>query len=400
MSDLDKLLARFETGVLLRPRPDVPNLVDLSRALAHLAGAPGIELTASARKLVELIGACDHLVFILADGLGMNLIEALPSTSFLATHLVAELRTVFPSTTAVALTTLATGAWPSQHGITGQWTHLPEIRNAGAVLPFTTRAGGHSLTTLGVTVEQAFPLASTMCAMRRDTLAVLPENVADSIFSAYFCGQRARCGYGTLAEAMRIVLARVRAAESPTYTYLYTPRIDLEVHRYGVDGPGAQAALQALDHALEHLATELGGRARIVLTADHGLLDTPVGARHLIRPTADLFDVLLFPPSGDARVMYLHLRDGAGDRLRRSFKERYGERFLLISIDEAEQLELFGPGPLSPQTRSRVGDLIAIASGADVIEYAPSWGTARLLSIASHHSGLTPTEMRIPLVLA
>lgn len=400
MSDIEQLVARFEAGDLLRPSCAVPNLVDLARALAWLAGAQHVELTEGAARLAELIGPCAHLVFILADGLGMNLVEALPSSAFLPRHLVAELRTVFPSSTAVALTTLATGAWPNRHGVTGQWTHLPEIRNAGALLPFTTRVGGQSLTELGITVEQAFPLPSLMCSARRDTLAVLPAPIADSLSSAYFSGRKARRGYGTLAEAMDIIIARVQEAEAPTYTYLYTPRVDLEAHRFGVKGPGVQAALLELERELERLAEGLRGRARIVLIADHGLLDTPVAQRHLMRPTADLFDVLQFPPSGDARVMYLHVRDGARERIRRSFKERYGDRFLVISVDEAETHELFGPGPIASRTRNRLGDLIVIASGAEVIEYAPTWGTARFLSIASHHSGLTPAEMRIPLVLA
>ena len=77
----------------------------------------------------------------------------------------------------------------------------------------------------------------------------------------------------------------------------------------------------------------------------------------------------------------------------------YGERFFIISIEEAECLELFGPGPLSARARERLGDLIVISSGADVIEYVPSGSIDRLLSITAHHSGLTPAEMRVPLVV-
>jgi hypothetical protein len=39
------------------------------------------------------------------------------------------------------------------------------------------------------------------------------------------------------------------------------------------------------------------------------------------------------------------------------------------------------------------------ASGADVIEYVPAGSIDRVLSIASHHSGMTPAEMRVPLIL-
>ena len=56
MSDVESLLAAFDTGSLLRPSPEIPNLVDLSRALASLAGAEGIESTLGSAGLAKLIG--------------------------------------------------------------------------------------------------------------------------------------------------------------------------------------------------------------------------------------------------------------------------------------------------------------------------------------------------------
>ena len=105
-------------------------------------------------------------------------------------------------------------------------------------------------------------------------------------------------------------------------------------------------------------------------------------------------------PSGDARVLYFHLRDGGEARVREYFRRRYGARFLLITTDEAERKGLFGPGALSPRARSRLGDLMAISYGAHMIEYRMAWGIGRIMAQASHHSGLTPSEMRVPLILA
>ncbi len=110
--------------------------------------------------------------------------------------------------------------------------------------------------------------------------------------------------------------------------------------------------------------------------------------------------MLRFNPSGDARVLYLHVCDGAHERVRARFRERFGDRFLLITLDEAEALHLFGPGPILPHTRRRMGDLIAISAGSDVIEYRPGSRPAQITGDVSHHSGLTPAEMRVPLVIA
>ncbi|MDO8673947.1 MAG: alkaline phosphatase family protein [Dehalococcoidia bacterium] len=398
MSDVEELLACFEDGTLLRPTAKSPNIVDLARAMGSLLGARDDSPTAGSVELVGLIGSADHFIFILADGLGLDLVEGLPYGAFLQKRLKAALQTVFPSSTSVVLTTMATGEWPNRHAVTGQWTHLPEIRAAAALLPFTVRSGGRSLAKMGYTVEQAFPLPSNLSNLSRDVLAVLPSQMVKSVSSAYFAGYKARIGYRTLAEAVDIISARVKSAQAPTYTYLYTPLVDLEAHWHGVAHPAVRGVILYLNRQIERLAASVSDRARIVLTADHGLLDAPIEAKRWIKPSAELFESLLFPPSGDSRVMFLHQREGAGEQLCQRFRKRFGDTFFLISTDEAEQVELLGPGSISPETRSRVGDFMLISRGEGVIKYV-SHGVGREPSVVSYHSGLTPEEMRIPLVI-
>lgn len=400
MSDLDMLLAAFDSGELLRPSSRVPNIVDLSRALASLAGAEGVQPSLNSAEISGLIGPSDHIIFVLADGLGMNLIKGLSTDTFLMSHLKTELQTVFPSATAAVVTSIATGEWPNKHGITGWWTHLPQIESAAAILPFVTRADGRPLADLGVTTEETFPLPSLMKTMRRDTIALFPEQISESTYSVYFSGGRPRYGYRTLQEAIDVIVARVASADDPTYTYLYTPLVDNSGHRYGVGRPQVSTAMLELDREMERLASGLKGKGRLVLSADHGLLDAPASTRHRLIPSYDLMTALRFPPSGDARVLYFHLRNGADSETRQVIKQHLGQRFLLISVDEAEDLELFGPDSISSVTKSRLGDMIAISKGHDVIEYEPAGIIGRVMLETSHHSGLTPSEMLVPLVLA
>ena len=399
MSDLERLLEKFERGVLLRPDPELPNIVDLARALGWLAGAACVEPTPGMVKLASLVGPNDHLIFVLADGLGLNLLDASPEPTFLSTHVVLELRSIFPSTTAAALTTFATGAWPNQHGVTGQWTHLSEIGGAAALLPFAARSGGRSLGQLGVTVDQAFPLTPLLSKMSRDVLALFPARLVNSVTSIYFSGSQPRVGYETLAQAADVILARLASAQAPTYTYLYTPWIDSETHFLGTRHAGVRAVLNELNRIVERLAAAIGSNTRIVLSADHGLLDASVTARQWIRPSDDVFGTLRYPPSGDDRVLYFHLRDGVEDRLRQKLKAQYGDRFFLLSVAEAEAQQLFGPGPISSRVRDRFGDFVLISSGVDVIEYVPGSRIGRRVDLNAYHSGLSPSEMRVPLVI-
>ncbi len=399
MTDLDLLLGKFDRGELLRPDHAVPNVVDLARALARQTGVEGVATTPGVAAIASRIGPTDHLIFVLADGFGLNLFNNLPSTSFLAQQSVNELRSIFPSTTATVLTSLATGEWPSQHGVTGQWTHLSEINGTAALLPFASRSGGRLLTHLGVTAEQVFPLRPLLSKMTRDVLALFPTTLVHSVSSIYFSGSQPMFGYETLVEAVDRAIAHIDAADRPTYTYIYYPRIDSEAHWLGVGHRDVGAVVNELDRCIERLSDGVRDRGKIVVGADHGLADSAVSARHGFKPSADLFESLRYGPSGDDRVLYFHVREGGADRFRRGIKQRFGDRFLLISIEEAEALHLFGPELISPARRDRFGDILMISSGSDMIEYAPTGRVGRRTDLNAFHSGLSPDEMRVPLIV-
>ncbi len=393
-SDLAELRQAFDSGRLVRPGEGSASLVDVARAVGHLNGAE-VRPSAHSPSLVDLIGEPDHLIFVLADGLGLSTLEQLPADSFLRSHLATEITTVFPSTTASALTTLATGEWPERHAVTGWWTHLPEIDGPATVLQFTRRSDGAPLERLGVLPERVFLAPAMAAGQGRDALALVPEQIAGSVYSTYMFGRDGARGYGHPEEVVETVVSRVRRSEGRTSTYLYFPHVDSAAHQYGASHDAVRQALRLLDGVLGSLSGELHGSARIVVTADHGLLDTRPDAVHPIADADPLVQALRTSPSGDSRVLYMHPRDGMEERVRDIFRERFGDRFFLIDTDEAAELELLGPGPMSTETRRRIGSLIAVSRGVDVIQYQPYADP-----MVGHHSGLTPDEMMIPLIVA
>jgi hypothetical protein len=395
---LERLLASFASGTLVRPAHTQPNLVDLARAVVHLGTGPASQAPyPGASRILKTVQPNGHLVLVLADGLGLNALERLPASSFLRQHLAMELLTVYPSTTAVALTSLATAAWAGIHGITGWWTHMPEAGGAVAPLPYIDRARGK---TALVNPQAAFPAPSRWTGFSVDTVSVLPKGLVGTVFSHYFSGNGRAVSYRTLPEAMALAAEHVLSAAGPTFTYLYWPEIDERAHRHGASWEELGGPVRELDQACEELAARLAGRARIVLTSDHGFVDTPRDQRHLIGAADPLMKLLASPPSGDARVLYLHARAGADQQIGEYFRSRFGDLFYVLSRDAAADLGLFGPDGLSRTAAARFGTHLAIARPPAVIEYRPAGEPLRILSQAAHHSGLSPEEMRIPLVVA
>lgn len=395
MSRLEEI---FSEGLIVRPSDDRANLVHLMRAIGTLCEVPGLAEGEPTRELAELIGPAKHLVFILLDGLGMNIIERLPASSLLASSLKREIVATSPSTTACALTTVATAEYPNRHGVTGWFTHLPEHDVTAMTLPFAERFTGKPLSDRGILPEHVFPLPAIGPRMTRSVLTLSPSYIANTTYNLYARGGTPGRGYESNTDAIDQLIARLSDALEPTYTHVYFHDIDTLCHHVGVNHDSVVPLVLGIDSELRRLADAVQGKARIVVSADHGLLDVPRTEQSLLQVGDPLLELLKVPPSGDARMPIFHVRDGADDTFREAFEERFADHFVLIDVDEAERLALFGPGKISPGIRSRFGQYIGVAHRPATIAYHPPHKPVGDLYLAVH-AGLSFEEMRVPLCI-
>jgi hypothetical protein len=394
-SGVERLRLLFGSGALLRPDAGVWNSVDLARALAVVAGARAFADETAVNALVALVGECDHVVFVLADGLGLDLVELLPAGAFLQRHLAAELRAVFPSSTAPALTSLATGVWPAAHAVPAWFTYLPRYGVTATILPYVDRSGGRPLPR-DIDPRVVFPSRAQPPSYRRDFVALQPAKIAGSAYSAYSSAGASR-GYEDETAALQTVLKRVEKAERPTFTYVYWPDVDAAEHDHGPGADEVWAQVLRLDGWLSELEDRLSGRARVVVSADHGLITVPEAERSVLDDGDALRSMLrVWPPAGEPRAPFFHVGPGQRLAFEQAFRERFSDVFVLLSTDEAEELRLFGPSILSPEARARIGDYVGVPVGAGALGYA---GEPGILRMKGFHGGLSPQEMRIPLVV-
>ncbi|MDK1032436.1 MAG: alkaline phosphatase family protein [Planctomycetia bacterium] len=398
MNSEKTIQAWFDCGRLVRPSAETANFVDLVGALHSLAGGEGVEPSCGAQALAQQIGKSEHYVFILVDGMGAKLMGRLPAGGFLRSHLAAELQAVFPSATAAALTTVATGLWPAAHGVPTWWVYLEQFDLAAVTLPFTQRWTERPLGELGVNRKDVFPLPGIWSRINHSLLAIVRHKIKDSVFTDYATGGKERVGYDGLPEALEITRERIARAQRPTFIYLYVPDLDHLCHEKGAECEDVQRLLLAMDKQLGDFCEALAGRARIVITADHGEVNVPDERRFVIDEGDALLEHLRFPATGEPTVPVFHVKPGSEDAFLKAFARRFGDAFCLITAEEAESLQLLGPGPLSPVTRRRLGDFIGIAPAPAAIYFKPP--DAKVTVHVGVHGGLTPDEMLIPLILA
>ena len=401
MDDVQRLKELIESGALLHPVSEALSIVDLANALHNVMGVPDVFLNDRTMGVKRLIGEPGHLVLLLADGFGMNFVETLDEGAFIRRHLAAEMRTVFPSTTPIVLTTLATGEWPGRHGVIGWFLRLRGIDAVSTIISYMRTADKKSLSEFGICASDAYPVPSRIGKASREVLHIMPQQIAGSTYSNYWTGGTPQAGYDVESPEQVIEMAteRIRSAQGPTCTYLYIPHVDSAAHKLGATHSNTLNAAVKVDRLLESLAGMLPSNSRLVMTADHGHLDAPDHRSYELGATDEIISLCNGMPTGDQRAMYAHVMDESLEAFRAKIHERFGDDFLVLTAKDIEELGLLGVGTLSDETRYRMGNALVLSTGDAVLDYRALLGDERH-PMVSHHGGLTPAEMRIPLVVA
>ena len=90
-----------------------------------------------------------NVVLLVLDGLGDNLLRVSKEAIWLNRHRRGRLTSVFPPTTATAITTYLTGEPPSRHGLTGWHMYFRELGSVVAFRTSETSWHGHPMPLAG-----------------------------------------------------------------------------------------------------------------------------------------------------------------------------------------------------------------------------------------------------------
>lgn len=394
--DVDRLKDAFRSGRLVPPDATVPTFTDLARALALGCGIEGPGTTQQAREWAHA-WRLGKVLFVLVDGLGCALLERLPEACFLRQHVVGELRAVYPSTTAAALTTLATCEWPCWHAVPGWWMRLAARKLDAVVLPFTERRTETSLAEFGVSASEVFPLPAVWSRTECAIASIVPEHIASSVYSLYASGGSARLGYRDLGHALELARTAILNPYGPRFVYLYLPFLDTLCHRTGVAAAEVIDLLTTLDGALATLCAQVRRAGTVVISADHGQIDVPRHRVHVLAARDPLVRMLVCQPSGEPTLPIFHVRPGREDEFAQQFRARFGDVFVLLTPDEIEGMRLLGPEKLSATTRQRLGTFAAVGLEPATFYVKPLVGADP--AHVGVHAGLSREEMVTPLIM-
>lgn len=356
--------------------------------LADLLPSIGAQLGYATQDRLGLPSS-ERYVVLLIDGLGneqlQRHLELAPYLSGLAAR---SITCGVPSTTATSITSFGTGLAPGAHGVAGYSFWYPPT---GEVLNALRWASGLH----GMDVQPQLTYFERFAKAGIATATVAPSAFAGTGLTEV--ALRDPCFLGVNDEAdleLRgdLVSGAVAAGER-NLTYCYERLLDKTGHACGVDSPQWRDALTWVDELASTLRRRLPPDVRLIVTADHGMVDIGADAGVIVEDYPDLMaevDAI----AGEARFRHLMTSPGAAGRVAQRWRDHWGQRAWVLTREEAIASGWFGA--MSNRFVDRFGDVVVAMADDGAILSRKFPGELRLIGM---HGSVTAAEMTVPLLI-
>lgn len=368
-------------GEFVEPAYHDRSLGDIVPAVAAALGVPG----QGTSRLV--LPDAPAYVVLLVDGLGQQLLTRYSYAAPFLDSLAGAAGTAgVPSTTATSLTSLGTGLTPGQHGLVGYTARVPET---GELL-------NHLQWDRDIDPLAWQPHETAFAQLMTAGVHVTCINKREFATSGLTRAAHRGAAYsGADKPGERLTATLAAAGRAPSLTYVYDGQLDRTGHRYGVASTEWLLELQAIDEFAEDLRDALPPSVRLVVVADHGMVDSPASSRVELDTLPHLRDGLALV-GGEARFRHLYCRSGAVDDVVAAWRAELGTRATVLTRTEAVARGWFGE--VEARVALRLGDVM-VACHDDVAIFSTRDFPKEHTMIGLHGS-LTRDEMLIPILTA
>lgn len=337
-----------------------------------------------------------NIVLLMLDGLGYEWLRKHGKKSTFTKHLKGKITSILPSTTAACVTTFSTGVAPQQHAITGWFMYLRELGIVSAILPFVTREGRIPLK---ANARSFFDQSVLAERIEGNKYNLLPEDLVEARVTAVLARKAKLLPYKGLQGYFKEIGRVVELRKKRKLIYAYWPEFDSLCHHYGTKSKEVLSHFKELDKGFSSLLSALEGTdTTVIVTADHGLLDTPKSKVILLENHPKLAETLVLPLCGESRWVYCYVYPKKAKQFEQYVKKHFRERCWLYKSKNLVKRGYFGLFEPNKKLFDRIGDYILVMKENYAIkDFVP--GEPRRIHKA-RHGGVSKEEMYVPLIVA
>ncbi len=335
-----------------------------------------------------------NVVLIVLDGMGKAMLERdLPDNSFLRKNHVDDLTSVFPSTTAAAMTSYYTGVSPKEHGWLGWSLFFKEFCRMVDVFPNTD-----SYTGVPVSNLNAAHFVMPYETIYKDILNSIIGEVQPFTIAQPGIYIPENGNFHKVADKFERVVELVKMiCNTPqnTFTFVEWNSPDDVAHRSGCYSEETSECLLNLNYRIKELCEGLTDTL-VIVSADHGLIDISEEIR--IDQIKEISECLVLPPFVENRAAACYVKYDRKTDFERAVHNYLGNDFLLLSRNDVLSKNILGGGEPHPKTIDFIGDYMICAIGSKSIRYQPLNAKPKRMNKAAH-GGFTDEEMVVPLII-
>ncbi len=376
------------------------SIVNLMSSIATRFGGSSPYPTLTTLPPDQLAGA-DNIVLLIIDGLGHSFLQEHGKGSVLQANLRGPITSVFPSTTAAAISSFYTGVAPQNHGIMGWFMWLRELGLVSVILKTAVRATKQPFLTKKVSPTEIYHPDSVFNRIQAKGFVVLPEGLRSSPYNQVLGGNAHLVGHRNLNSLFSKTTKILKKNRGKNYIMSYWPGLDAAMHKYGVTSAETIREFNAIDQhvgAFLEDVKKIGPKTAVIITADHGLVDCPTERTIWLKQHPPLEQSLSVPLCGESRAAFCYVHPSKAAQFEAYVKEHLDHAFTLVPYVELLSKEYFGLFDPHPRLFDRVGDYLLIAKENYMLR-EDLLGEERE-TLIGHHGGVSEQEMFVPLITA
>lgn len=378
-------------------KPDYPNsIIGLMNSILASFDAeteyPSLELLPAAE-----LRKSKNVILLVIDGLGYNFLKDEYENAVLREGLRGRISSVYPTTTASAITSFLTGVPPAMHGITGWNTYIDEIDDVLTILPFYKRNGGaiSNPETLAAHVYQG---KTVFEKIKSDSYYVIPKKLVNSRYTKHYSRNSHLVGVKSCGGLFSSLNNIVKKNNKKKYIYAYWHQYDHTAHTYGYNSKEAMEHMDQLAVQIRLLKNQLkGSNSTLIITADHGFMNTSKQRTIELSDFPVIQNCLRQPLCGESRNPFCYVKDGMHVEFLRHVKDQ-----LSLYADIFDSMEIYKDGWFGPITKqnkiaTRIGDYMLMMKDDYIIKDWLKNETPHYYD--GRHGGSTENEMYVPLIV-
>lgn len=414
---IEKQIKNKKKNGFIYPQYDGYSLYNVVPTLFNLFGVRHKRETLRKDLFKKYINKNNKIIFFLIDGFGYyqykKFFSEFKFLDLFSSHgVIFPITSVFPSTTASVLTTLATGLTPQEHGLF-EWTmYIEEIDEMIQTLPFAHLGDtqNESLKKEGVSADVLLKDRKTIYQDLKDkgikSYVFLHQSIVDSTYSSLITKGAERVSYTLLSELLSRLRQCIIENPSPAFFYVYWPDIDSQAHKFGPNSKECTLELKVFFDAIwndfiQKINRKLRKNLTILLTSDHGQLDVDPDKtiylskdKSLLQWFAKSKNNKVILPWGSPRDVFISIKKDKKEEALDYLVSTYGKDAKILMIEDAVSRGLFGINKPSDIFLKRAGDIIILPYENKTIWYEHISGD--LFNFYGYHGGLSEEEMLIP----